>query len=140
MRELSTNGRALDTPVVQPAAILFADMVGFTRRSERMEPAAMVGLLRDLHGRVARVVFANSGTIDKYIGDAIMVHFGTPHPRDDDPVRSLACAGAMIDEMQRWNSERSRSGLEPIEIGIGVHFGDVVVGNIGHAERLEYPA
>jgi adenylate cyclase len=140
VRELSANTRALDRPIVQQAAILFADMVGFTRLSERMEPEALVDLLREFHGRLARVVFANSGTIDKYIGDAVMVHFGTPRPRDDDPVRALTCAAEMIAEMSRWNVERASEGQEPIEIGIGLHYGEVVVGNIGHAQRLEFTA
>ena len=140
VRELSANTRALDRLTVQQAAILFADMVGFTRLSERMEPEALVGLLREFHSRLARLVFANRGTIDKYIGDAIMVHFGAPRPRDDDPVRALTCAAAMIAEMERWNLERACEGQEPIEIGIGLHYGDMVVGNIGHAQRLEFTA
>ena len=138
VRELSSNTRALDRPIVQPAAVLFADMVGFTRLSERMEPEALVGLLREFHGRLGRVAFANSGTIDKYIGDAIMVHFGTPRPLDDDPIRALTCAAAMLAEIKRWNVERASEGEEPIEIGIGLHYGKVVVGNIGHAQRLEF--
>lgn len=140
VRELSANAGALARPVVQPAAILFADMVGFTRLTERMEPEALIDLLREFHSRLAGVTFANGGTIDKYIGDAIMVHFGTPRPRDDDAVRALTCAGAMIAEIERWNAERARDGQEPIEIGIGLHFGEVVVGNIGHARRLEFTA
>ncbi|WP_246501949.1 adenylate/guanylate cyclase domain-containing protein [Mesorhizobium caraganae] len=138
VRELSANASALDRPVVQEAAILFADMVGFTRLTERMEPEALIGFLREFHGRLARVAFSNGGTVDKYIGDAIMLHFGTPRPRDDDPVRALACAGAMIAEIERWNFERAAEGKGPIEIGIGLHYGEVVVGNIGHAQRLEF--
>ncbi len=84
------------------------------------------------------VVFAHDGTVDKYIGDAIMVHFGTPRPQQDDPVRALACAAAMIAEIGRWNAERERAGEAPIGIGIGVHYGEVLVGNIGDARRLEY--
>jgi class 3 adenylate cyclase len=98
----------------------------------------LVELLRGFHGRLARVVFAHDGTIDKYIGDAIMVHFGTPRPQKDDPVRALACAAAMIAEIGRWNAERERAGDAPIGIGIGVHYGEVLVGNIGDARRLEY--
>jgi adenylate cyclase len=138
VRELSTSGRALDRPAVQPAAVLFADMVGFTAISERLAPDALVGLLREFHGRLARITFAHDGTVDKYIGDAIMVHFGTPRPQKDDPVRALACAAEMIAEVRRWNAERERAGDEPIGIGIGVHYGEVLVGNIGDARRLEY--
>jgi adenylate cyclase len=138
VRELSTSGGALDQPAMQPAAVLFADMVGFTAISERLAPDALVGLLREFHGRLARVVFAHDGTVDKYIGDAIMVHFGTPRPQTDDPVRALACAAEMIVEIGRWNAERERAGEAPIGIGIGVHYGEVLVGNIGDARRLEY--
>ena len=138
LRELSTNAAALDRPATQPVAVLFADMVGFTTISERLAPDALFGLLRDFHGRLARIAFAHDGTVDKYIGDAIMVHFGTPRPRTDDPVRALACAAAMIAEIQSWTIERIRTGEGPIRIGIGVHYGEVLVGNIGDTRRLEY--
>jgi len=138
VRELATSVRALDQPKVQPAAVLFADMVGFTAISEQLAPNALVGLLREFHGRLARVAFAHEGTVDKYIGDAIMLHFGTPRPRRDDPVRALACAAEMIAEVGRWNAEREQTGDAPIEVGIGVHYGEVLVGNIGDARRLEY--
>jgi adenylate cyclase len=138
VRELSTNSRALDRPAVQRAAVLFADMVGFTAISERLAPEALVGLLREFHGRLARVTFAHDGTIDKYIGDAIMVHFGTPRPKQDDPARALACAAAMLTEIGRWNVERAKAGEALIGLGIGVHYGELLVGNIGDARRLEY--
>ncbi|WP_226583897.1 adenylate/guanylate cyclase domain-containing protein [Acuticoccus sediminis] len=136
--ELAEQGAALPPPTVQPAAVLFADMVGFTGPSERLSPEALVGLLSEFHDRPARVAFANGGTVDKFIGDAIMVHFGTPHPAADDPVRALRAAGAMVEEMELWNAERSASAQEPVAIGIGVHFGEVLCGNIGASDRLEY--
>jgi adenylate cyclase len=125
VRELS--GRALD-PARQPAAVLFADMVGFTSISERLAPESLVGLLREFHGRLARIAF----------GDAIMLHFGTPRPQADDPVRALACAVEMVDEIERWNAEREKAGEAPISIGIGAHYGEVLAGNIGGEHRLEY--
>jgi adenylate cyclase len=137
VRELS-GGRALDRPAVQPAAVLFADMVGFTAMSERLPPEALMGFLREFHERLGRIVFAHDGTIDKYIGDAIMVHFGTPRPQRDDPARALACATDMIAEMGRWNVDRAGTGHAPVAIGIGVHYGEVLVGNIGGVRRLEY--
>ena len=138
VRELSTRSPELAQPAVQPVAVLFADMVGFTAISERMTPNALVALLREFHGRLVQVAFAHGGTIDKYIGDAIMVHFGTPRQQREDPVRALACAGAMIGEIRGWSAERVRHGEVPIEIGVGVHYGEVLVGNIGDARRLEY--
>ena len=67
-----------------------------------------------------------------------MVHFGTPEPRDDDPIRALTCAAAMIEEIRVWNIVRAARGEVNISIGIGMHYGNVVVGNIGHSQRLEY--
>lgn len=78
VRELSSGRGALDQPARQQVAVLFADMVGFTAMSERLSPEALLDLLRDFHSRLARIAFAHDGTVDKYIGDEIMVHFGTP--------------------------------------------------------------
>ena len=138
VQELSSRSAELAQPAVQPVAVLFADMVGFTAISERLSPEALVALLREFHGRLVQVAFAHGGTIDKYIGDAIMVHFGTPRAQSEDPVRALACAAAMLDEMRGWSAERAGRGEVPIEIGVGVHYGKVLVGNIGDARRLEY--
>lgn len=138
VREISTNSQSLDRPKLQPVAVLFADMVGFTAITERLSPDALVGLLREFHGRLAEQAFAHGGTVDKYIGDAIMVHFGTPHPQPDDAVRALACAAEMVAAIEQWNAERTANGEPPIGIGVGLHFGNVVVGNIGDARRLEY--
>ncbi len=137
-RELATRNPSEDRTSVQQVAVLFADMVGFTAISERLKPNDLIDLLREFHGRLARAAFAHDGTVDKYIGDAIMVHFGTPYPKADDPVRALACASEMMMELNRWNSERTGAGEEAIHIGIGIHYGEVVVGNIGDAQRLEY--
>ncbi len=138
VNELATRSGELDRPQVQPAAVLFADMVGFTAISERLPPDALVGLLREFLGRLARIAFQHGGTVDKYIGDAIMVHFGTPRPKADDPARALACAAAMIAEIARWNAERGARGEAAVSVGVGVHYGDVLVGNIGDTRRLEY--
>ncbi|MEO0623654.1 MAG: adenylate/guanylate cyclase domain-containing protein [Pseudomonadota bacterium] len=138
VRELTASGRSLGEPKVQPVAVLFADMVGFTAVSERLTPGELIALLRDFHGRLARIALHHGGTIDKYIGDAIMLHFGTPEPRDDDAARALRCAADMLAEMDRWNAARATEGLDPIGIGIGLHYGDVIVGNIGDERRLEY--
>ncbi|MEO1686437.1 MAG: adenylate/guanylate cyclase domain-containing protein [Pseudomonadota bacterium] len=138
VQELTASGRSFGEPKVQPVAVLFADMVGFTAISERLAPAELVALLRDFHGRLARIGLSHGGTIDKYIGDAIMLHFGTPEPRPDDAARALRCVAEMLAEMDRWNASRAAEGLEPIRVGIGLHYGDVIVGNIGDERRLEY--
>ena len=113
-------------------------MVGFTTLSENMTPEAVVGMLRDFHGRLARTIFAHGGTLDKYMGDAVMAHFGTPRPGPDDASRALACGLDMVREIDTWNAERTAAGEPAIRIGIGIHYGSVVAGNIGDERRLEY--
>ncbi|MEO1141992.1 MAG: adenylate/guanylate cyclase domain-containing protein, partial [Pseudomonadota bacterium] len=85
-----------------------------------------------------RTAIRNGGTIDKYIGDAIMVHFGTPVPQDDDAYRAMKCAFEMIAEIETWNEIRLAHGQFEINIGIGLHYGDAIAGNIGDENRLEY--
>ena len=138
VREITDNGQSLDQTKVQRVVVLFADIVGFTSITERLSPDALLDLLRDFHGRMARTAIAHDGTVDKFIGDAIMVHFGTPQTRPDDAERALRCVGRMLAEIDAMNAARAIQGQEQIRVGIGVHAGDVTVGNIGDAQRLEY--
>lgn len=136
--EITRSGASLDAVGEQRVAILFADIVGFTKLSEAMTPTETIAFLREFHGRLGRVVFDHGGTIDKYMGDGVMVHFGTPHPRPNDAQRALVCAFAMLTCLDDWNRERVAKGAAPVAIGIGVHYGPVVVGNIGDERRLEF--
>lgn len=138
VRELSEGGWEPDQPGSRPVAVLFADMVDFTSISERLPPHALIALLQSFHGRLAQAAFEEDGTVDKYIGDAVMVHFGTPRTRVDDPHRALRCAARMAKAIQDWNKERQKSGDPEIRVGIGVHYGEAVVGNIGDERKLEY--
>ncbi|HUT51542.1 MAG TPA: adenylate/guanylate cyclase domain-containing protein [Alphaproteobacteria bacterium] len=122
----------------QNVAVLFADIVGFTSLSEKLPPEAVIELLRDFHGRMAREVFAHDGTVDKYIGDAIMATFGTPHTGTRDASNALACAKAMLVSIDAWNQERKARGMPEAPIGVGLHFGPAVMGDIGDEQRLEY--
>lgn len=138
VQEIADNGASLDQTKVQRVVVLFADIVGFTAITERLSPDDLLDLLRDFHGRMARTAIAHDGTVDKFIGDAIMVHFGTPETRSNDAGRALRCAAEMLAEVVQMNAARSAKGQEEIRIGIGMHVGDVIVGNIGDAQRLEY--
>lgn len=119
-------------------AVLFVDIVGFTELSERLGPNGTIELLREFHSRLGRLVFEHKGTIDKYIGDALMANFGSPVTRKDDATNALRCAFAIIDEISSWNEIRARTAQDPVSIGIGIHFGEVVTGNIGNDRHLEY--
>jgi adenylate cyclase len=138
IEELAGTDQPFGAVREQPVAVLFADIVGFTKLSEKAPPEAVIGMLRDFHGRMARAVFDHRGTVDKYIGDAIMATFGTPHAGPQDATNALACARAMLASVEEWNAERARRGEPAIAIGVGVHFGPAVMGDIGDERRLEY--
>lgn len=134
---LATLDGSLSRIREQDAAVLFADIVGFTHWSERHEPSEVINLLREVHGRLEETVFRHGGTLDKFIGDGMMATFGTPEPGATDASRALACLTAIVDEFAAWNGRRERRGKSPIRISVGLHYGRVVVGNIGSDRRLE---
>jgi adenylate cyclase len=133
--ELSNHDEPLRAGRRQDIAIMFADIVGFTELAEGRAPDDVLKLLRDIHGIAARQVFAHHGTLDKYLGDGVMATFGTPHVGDDDADRALACAKAILNDLAQFNARQSGP---PVHLGIGLHYGDVVLGDIGSDERLEY--
>jgi len=118
--------------------VLFADIVGFTRLSETADAETVIRLLRDFHGRMARTVFDHGGTVDKYIGDCIMATFGTPEAGPRDASNALACARAMLASLEALNAERGGRGEPPLAVGIGVHYGPAVLGDIGDERRVEF--
>ena len=136
--QLARDDRPFDNPRSQQAAVLFVDIVDFTAMAENMEPERVIALLRSFHHRMCRVVFAHHGTIDKYIGDAVLATFGTPQPGPTDATNALNCADKMLQEIERWNAKRAARGAAALNVGIGIHYGSVVAGNIGDERRLEY--
>ena len=132
--ELASDEHDLGAARRQHAAVLFADIVGFTRLSESLGPEGTIALLREWHGRLGDIVFRNGGTLDKYIGDGLMATFGTPHPRPDDATRALEAALEMAAAARCSGPD----GAPAVRIGIGVHYGPVVLGDIGNERRLEF--
>ena len=122
----------------QRVAVLFADVRGFTRISESIGAVRTMAFLQGFHERVTHVIFQHGGTLEKYIGDAVMATFGTPMSGPDDASRALRCAVTLAAETSRWSAERVADGEVPVEIGIGAHYGDAVVGSIGDGQRLDY--
>jgi class 3 adenylate cyclase len=118
--------------------ILMSDLRGFTSVAERLGPEQVVTMLNHYLGTMADVIMKYRGTIDEFIGDAILVIFGAPILREDDAQRAIACATEMqlkMAEVNAWNREQ---GLPEVEMGIAVHTGEVVVGNIGSQKRAKY--
>ncbi len=112
-------------------AVLFADIKGFTALAEAGTAADTMRLLRAFHGRMAACVFAHGGTLDKFIGDGLMATFGTPQPLDDAADRALACGMAMRQTIDDWQGNRRAAGEAAVEVGIGIHYGQVTMGDIG---------
>ena len=129
---------AIGTARTQTVAILFADIVGFSKMCEDQPAFAVIAMLRDYHDRIGQAVFDNGGTLDKYIGDGLMASFGTPEPGRNDARNALQAAMGMIDALARWNTDRRAEGLPEVQIGVGVNYGPVIAGDIGNARRLEY--
>jgi adenylate cyclase len=118
--------------------LMFSDLRGFTSLSERLTPEQLVGLLNRYLGKMVEVIDSYGGTIDEFIGDAIFVLFGAPFSEQDDAERAVACAVAMQLAMTAVNDENHKLDLPELEMGIGIHTGQVVVGNIGSTERMKY--
>ena len=127
-----TGGRVLET------AVMFCDIRGFTKATEHMAPAEVMGFLTSYHAAMIDVIFDHDGTIDKFIGDAIMVTFGTPQPGADDADRAVAAGLAMMAALDRLNAGRAERGEPPIAHDIAIHFGPVIAGSIGTDARREY--
>lgn len=120
--------------------ILFSDIRGFTTLAERLDPQDVVTVLNVYLGAMAEVIFEHGGTIDKFIGDAIMCFWGAPLRCDDHAERGVRCALGMLDRLEGVNRELEGRGLPAVRIGIGLHTGTAVLGNIGSARRLDYTA
>jgi adenylate cyclase len=137
--EMLRRGVALGGEV-REVTVLFADIRGFTSLSEGMPPEDLLRLLNTYLGRMSRVIEAEKGVIDKYIGDEVMAIFGTPLPQPDHATRAVAAAVGMLRELERFNAEqRAYSSIAPeLRIGVGIVTGPVIAGNVGSPERLNY--
>ncbi|UWQ28888.1 adenylate/guanylate cyclase domain-containing protein [Leisingera sp. M523] len=135
--QLSQNDEPLKQVRSENVAVLFIDIVGFTRLSSGMDPRMVIDLLREFHGRMEREVFRHHGTLDKYLGDGLMATFGTPVAGRQDATNALACAHSMRESLIAWNRERARQGKAEIRAGIGIHYGEALLGDIG-SNRLEF--
>jgi adenylate cyclase len=131
-----SQGTELGLPETKDASVLFADIVGFTSMSEKMSPAAVSYLLNDYLSRMTEIIFKYDGTLDKYIGDAIMAVFGAPLDMPDHAERAIRTALEMRARLEEFNSER-REGPQ-LRIRIGINSGKVVAGEIGSVNKKEY--
>lgn len=116
----------------------FSDIRGFTSVVESMEPEELIDELNDYLSEMTDIVFKHGGTLDKYVGDALMVFFGDPVPQQDHAKRAVRMAFEMLQRMKELQARWVRKYREPFEIGIGISTGWVTVGDIGSATRTDY--
>jgi len=131
VEELSRHDEPLKQVRKQDVAVLFVDIVGFTAFADARTPEEVVRTLRQFHALMEQEVFRHSGTLDKYLGDGLMATFGTPFVGGLDASNALRCAQAMMLTAHRWNSERKSAGEAPVRVSFGLHYGPVVLADIG---------
>lgn len=137
VEELTHRPAVIGDKTTRNAAIVFADIVGFTRLAETMSPEETIDFLREFHRRATGATFAQGGTVNKFIGDEVMISFNAIHYVAEAPAKALACALDIVERVATWSEEREAGGAPPVHVGVGVHVGDVIVGNIGDERCLE---
>jgi len=122
----------------KPLTAMFTDIRGFTTLSEGLSPTALVELLNEYLSAMTEIIFQNWGTLDKYIGDAIMAFWGAPYPQADHALRACRTALQMLDRLQELQTRWAEHGRPRIDIGVGINTGAMLVGNMGSSRRFNF--
>ena len=122
----------------RPVVIFFSDIRGFTPMSETMSPDDVATLLTEYFTEMVEIVFEHAGSLDKFMGDAIMALWGAPIAHADDADRAMTCAMDQLAALEKMNVKWKEKGRPDIKIGVGINFGEVFAGNFGSDRRLEY--
>jgi PAS domain S-box-containing protein len=122
----------------QTVAILFADIVGFTTMAESIAPEDVIEILRTFHQRIEATIFASGGSVEDIVGDEVMAVFGVPSATPSDAAKAISCAGNILVDIENWNIYGKHPGIESVKVGIGVHYGPAVMGDIGSERRMSF--
>jgi class 3 adenylate cyclase len=123
---------------MRPVAVLFSDIRGFTTIVETFNPSDLVEMLNEYFGAMAKPIYARHGVVDKHIGDAIMAVFGAPEKQENDSLAAVLAALDMLDALVAFNDVQRTRNRPALRIGIGIHYGPVIVGNIGSEFKMDY--
>jgi adenylate cyclase len=123
---------------LRETTILFADIVGFTPLCESLPPDEVAAFLNQFFSLAVDAIFEHGGTLDKFIGDAVMAFFGAPLPQADHAERAVRSARTLLSSLEAWNEQRREEGLEPVQLRVALNSGPVVVGDIGSERRVDY--
>ena len=150
----TTMSRSLPVPVVemlmknpedwipggtlQKVTVMFSDIRGFTAMSAQMTPNETMDMLNEYFDEMSKIIFAHQGTIDKFMGDAIMAIFGAPFSYGDDADRAVMTAIDMIRKVRALNECAEERGRRAFDIGIGINTGTAIAGNVGSLDRMDY--
>jgi class 3 adenylate cyclase len=118
------------------ASVIFADISGFTAMSEKIDPEEMTAIVNDCFNRMGKVIERQGGTIDKFMGDCIMVLFGVPQAIEDAPQKAVDCAIEMRNVLQEFSVERALD--TPLDLHVGINSGEVIYGEIGSEQKKQY--
>ena len=139
VEEIVSEGPAgVEKVRTRDVTVFFADIVGFTTAAETMAPEDLSLFLETVFTFSADAIFEQGGTLDKFIGDAVMAFFGAPIPQPDHPRRAVAAAAKLIESLKAWNVGRVGRGESPVAVRVGVNTGHAVVGDIGSDRRVDY--
>ena len=136
--ETAATGEGVHKLRTTEASVLFADLVGFSAFAERSEPEEVAELLEGYFNQAVEAVFDAGGTLDKFIGDAIMAFFGAPIEQPDHARRAVQAAVRLQRDLAEWNRQRRDDGLPEVTARIAINSGPVVVGDVGSARRVDY--
>lgn len=137
-RQLSGRGGFGPHGESREVTVLFSDLRDFTKISESLDGPRVVALLNEVHEQLVDAIFEFGGTLDKYLGDGILAYFGAPLDQPDHATRAVHCAVAMQAGLSALNSIRAARGEAALRMGIGIHSGPVIVGDVGTSRRREY--
>lgn len=137
---LASGEFQMATATRKKLTFMFTDIRGFTDLSDSLEPEETTTILNDYLSEMTKIIFEHGGTIDKFLGDGIMLFFGDPIPQDDHALRAVRCAQAMNKRLEELQKKWFPAGGRELQIGTGINSGYATVGNFGSADRMEYTA